>query len=469
MKITEKLILLAEILSQRGTLYLVGGIVRNTLLGINDGRDDIDVCADLSTMEVERLLAGTCFKIVASYKRFGTLLIETIDGKEKYEFTSFREDSYRIGSGLHSPVSVNFTKNINIDAERRDFKCNAVYYDILKGVPVDPLGGMKTIKEKVISATRNPNIIFGEDPLRILRMVRQAVELNFNIDPKTYDGAKENVDLIAGISKERIRDEFRRIICADQKYPGYSAKDSHIKGLKMLFEIGAMKYILPSILELSKIKEGNTDQTLLDMAINAYSYAESKVRIAALLHNVGKPYQLSKMNTIYGHEINSANEVVNLLGEKGLMFPKEEVFYNSKLVRECFYNYNGEVKDNKLIDFIRTNQTIFDDLMSLKEALYKTYSKNDEWRKIIDHFKAIKQKMIADKIPFRYQDFYINGNDCLAYGFKEAEIKEVLAELYKLSAYNPRLRTKEGQIKFLENKQKKRQEIGDETNDDIRS
>lgn len=459
MKITDRLILLAEIVSQKGTLYLVGGSVRNTLLGINDGRDDIDVCADLSTFEIERLLAGTCFRIVASYKRFGTLVIETIDGTEKYEYTSFREDSYRIGSGIHSPVFVNFTKNIDIDAERRDFKCNAIYYDILKGIPVDPIGGMKTIREKIIVTTRQPDLVFGEDPLRILRLIRQACELNFKIETKTYEAAKRNVDLLAGISRERIREEFKRIIYSDTKYDGYSDEKSHVRGVKMLIDTGAMKYVLPSLIHLSEIKEEGREESLLDMAIKAFEYADSKVRIAALLHNIGKPTALDKHKTFNGHEKYSAFETKRLLGDEGLMFPKAEVLCNYRLVRDAFYNFDGNTGDNKIIGYIRMNQMLFDELLLLKKALYQAYDfKKYEWEKILQKFKDIKSKIIEEKIPLKYQDLYINGNDCLTIGFKDSEIKEVLAELYKYAAFNARLRTKEGQLKFLQNKYDKKVE-----------
>ena len=126
-------------------LYAVGGYVRNFLI---DGTvsADLDIAAPLSTEEIETAARACGFKIVAEYKRTGTAVL--FDGARKYEYTRFRTDFYGSG-GVHTPTATAFTEDIALDAVRRDFKCNAVYYEIKNGEIVDPLNGVSDIQSKI--------------------------------------------------------------------------------------------------------------------------------------------------------------------------------------------------------------------------------------------------------------------------------------------------------------------------------
>ena len=167
--ISEKLRALAE--RAPFPLYIVGGAVRDALANLPSSQD-WDICAPVSA-ERFSALAEECGLIVnGAYKNTGT--VNLTDGKVKMEFTSFRTDRYRRGE--HAPASIEFTTDIRTDALRRDFKCNAVYYDIRTGEIVDPLGGVKDIESRTISATRDADEVFSEDGLRLMRLARLAAQ-----------------------------------------------------------------------------------------------------------------------------------------------------------------------------------------------------------------------------------------------------------------------------------------------------
>ena len=194
----KKLNTLASVLNK--PLYVVGGACRDFLADLKRADSDWDVCAPLSAETVCAAAEGVGFNITAVYKNTGTVLMSA-DG-EDYEFTSFRTDRYV--RGKHSPEEVFFTDDIESDARRRDFKCNAVYYDIVAQKFVDPLGGIKDIEDKKVTTVVSAKKVFGEDGLRLMRLCRIAAQVGFTPTEACLDGARENCALIGEIAKERI-------------------------------------------------------------------------------------------------------------------------------------------------------------------------------------------------------------------------------------------------------------------------
>jgi tRNA nucleotidyltransferase (CCA-adding enzyme) len=285
-ELSKNLIKLAQLFTS--PLYVVGGHVRNSLLGIESF--DVDLASDLTPQQVAELLDGTEFSLASINKRLGTLKIIVIGGRESFEYTTFREDSYP-QSGAHSPQEVCFTNDILTDAKRRDFKANAVYYDILQDKIIDLLGGLNDIKHRVISTTRSPMEVFSEDGLRILRMVRQACELGFDIDGNTFKVAAENVDLLKDISAQRIREELIKIINADHKYPSLILPNAHERGIRLLDELGALKYVLPDLAESKGFNQHSKFHChdVFEHTMIVFKNCPPSARIAALLHDLAKP------------------------------------------------------------------------------------------------------------------------------------------------------------------------------------
>jgi len=212
-------------------LYLVGGFVRDTLLGRPSC--DIDVCSDLAPDAVCRLLEASAFMIPQSNMPLGTLII--VSGDFKCEYTCFRTESYRPGGG-HAPESVAFPASMAEDALRRDFTVNALYYDIGAGRVIDPLKtGLGDLARRVVRTTRDPHEVFGEDPLRIMRLCRIAGALGFDIDSPTLAAAAELAHTAASLTRHRIGDELFKLL------EGGGA------GLTLLYDTGAAAVVSPCI------------------------------------------------------------------------------------------------------------------------------------------------------------------------------------------------------------------------------
>ena len=209
LQVSEKL----RALAQRAPfpLYIVGGAVRDALADL-PASPDVDLCAPAPAEQLSALAQEAGIAVNGVYKTTGT--VNMTDGENKLEFTSFRTDRY--GGGEHAPSSVKFTKDIRKDALRRDFKCNAVYYNIRTGELADPLGGISDIENRRITTTRDADEVFAEDGLRLMRLARQAAQLGFVPTVECILGAKFNAARISKIVPERIFAELQLILHADE-------------------------------------------------------------------------------------------------------------------------------------------------------------------------------------------------------------------------------------------------------------
>ena len=208
-------------------LYIVGGYVRNQLLGIKN--DDIDICSSLTLDRVEELLSESDFKFKLKSKTLGTATISK--GDEKFEYTTFRRDFYP-NNGQHSPERVEFVESIEEDAKRRDFTCNAIYYDIRYDRLIDFYNGKVDIEKRILRTVETPDVVFSHDGVRILRLFRFQCELNFKIDKETLEGAFKYKENLRDISGERLVYEITRILHSSSAYKGLSKPNAYMKALK---------------------------------------------------------------------------------------------------------------------------------------------------------------------------------------------------------------------------------------------
>ena len=173
----KNLILLAEAVPK--PLYVVGGSVRDYLAGFPLSTPDWDICSPLSAEKFAELAKTHGFEVKSVYKNTGTVKVKDAEGVD-YEYSCFRSDKYV--RGTHVPVEIYFTDDITLDARRRDFTVNAVYYDVKSDNFVDPLGGIPAIQEKRLTTVAPAEKVFGEDGLRLMRLARQAAQLGFAPD-----------------------------------------------------------------------------------------------------------------------------------------------------------------------------------------------------------------------------------------------------------------------------------------------
>lgn len=367
--------------------YLVGGCVRDLLM--NREPKDWDITTNAKPLEIQKILStfagATADKPATVYEnKFGTVAVKTRSDDPKLkiiEITTYRiEGKY---TDKRHPDEIKFAKTVEEDLSRRDFTINALALEVesekrkVKGdgflLPplnfklVDPFRGQEDIKNKIIRTVGKPEDRFNEDALRLIRAVRFSTELDFKIEEETIGAIKKEAGLIEFIAKERIRDEFVKIIMTDE------AK----KGIEFLEEFGLLKYIIPELREGIGVGQNKHHiYGVWEHNLNALEYAVKKkynleIRLAALFHDIGKPKTKAGDgldSTFYNHEIVGAKMTAKILDK--LHFPKEIAGKIIHLVCYHLFYYNvGEVTEAGVRRFLsRVGPENVDDLIKIREA-----------------------------------------------------------------------------------------------------
>lgn len=437
-KVSEKLKKLAQYLGN--SLFIVGGYVRNSLL--NFAVSDVDIAAEHTPEEVFNLLKDTEFSVSYTSEKLLTLSISC--GKERYEYTTFRTDSYGVG---HSPTKVTATSDINKDALRRDFTINAIYYDINSQEIVDPINGLKHLKEKVIVTTREGEEVFCEDGLRLMRLARLSAELGFEVEKNTLSAAKQFAYKIKEISTERIRDELDKILVADTKY---GRKDAHVNGLRLLTEIGVLQYILPELtlgIGMQQRKDFHK-YDVFDHTLNTVKHASADIRLAALLHDIGKPQCYKKNGRYIGHDVAGEKLTHEILNR--LKYPKKVIAETKRLVLAHMFDLKMDAKENTVRLFVQRNYDIIDKLYALKQADYLggglLSGISPSAKRLMDTY----HDMIKENVPFTYKELLVDGEDLIKLGVPQKDRTTALYELLRECALaSATLTTREKQMEFL--------------------
>ncbi len=419
-------------------LYAVGGYVRDMLLGYECG--DIDLCAPLTADGLKNMLSS--FTVSEKSMRMGTVQISK--GNFRAEYTAFRTDSYEPGSGKHCPNEVRFTDDIREDALRRDFKCNAVYLRLADRQYVDPLGGIEDIKNKILSAADEPRKVFEADGLRLLRLVRFAAELGFDIEAETFAAAKAYASRVEDIAAERVRDELSRIFVADTRH---GVKGAHLRGLRLLDEFGLIRLLLPELAALKGLKQ-NPKYHLYDAyehSLRAFEAAPPRLRWAALLHDIGKAVAMAESGTMRGHENASAALADDILGR--LKFSNDFRRRTVELVQNHMIDINGNTHMPKLRRSVVRHADIIEDLLSLMDAdaIASAGSLTRENR-----LRAAYEEMQRLGLPMSVDMLKIDGNDLVKSGVPAKMRADLLKRLLEDTALDPNLNDREAALRYIE-------------------
>ncbi len=437
-EVPEKLKKLRE--NMKVPLYITGGMVRNALLGIEEKAQDFDIAAPMRAEEFLTCARETeGIKVKCIYERTGTARLT--DGHNVFEYSAFRKESYGEG-GFHTPEKVEFTEDIKEDALRRDFKCNALYYDIQKERIVDPLGGLKDIEDRVLSSVRAGGEVFKEDGLRLLRLCRLYGELDLDVEQETLAGAKRYAGNIADISAERINSELKMMLQSDKKY-SVSRKNGHYLCFKLAKETGILDYIMPELTSCDKIEQRKDyhKYDVLEHSFRALLYADPSVRLAALLHDVGKAVCFAKNGNFYGHDRVSAELCDRIM--RRLRFSKAEISECVRLIALHMADLKGEDREIKIKRLIVANYDIFDKLMLLKEADFKACKDEEGHCPTVRKWQKIYAEMRKNKTPFTLKELKIGGKELIEAGITGREIGETLEYLLHLCTERPELNQSE--------------------------
>ena len=414
-------------------LYVVGGAVRDTLAGLTplNSVRDWDICSPMRFEEFLEVAEACGFTAKSVFKNTGTVKLTDSEHNE-YEYCSFRSDKYV--RGTHVPVEIYFTDDIRLDARRRDFTANAVYFDIKNEKIVDPLDGVTAIKEKRLTTVAESEKVFGEDGLRLMRLARQAACLGFMPDKECLLGAKQNAALIDDISPERIFAELTQLLSADKKYGN---EDGVLQGLQLLDETGVLARIFPE-LALGKGMAQRADfhkYDVLEHSLRAAAYADESVRLAALLHDVAKPFCTLRDGNSYAHPQEGARIAKEILTR--LKAPKKLLQRIPALVEWHMYDFDCKTSENKLRRFFVTHLDILEDLLLLKQADFSACTDDFSIAPTCKRWEALLEKMKAENAPLRIKDLALSGKDILDLGILEKHIATVLNALLLHAAVQP--------------------------------
>lgn len=293
--------------------YLVGGCVRDLIIGRTP--KDWDVTTNATPEQIIPLFEKTFYE-----NSFGT--VGVVLNEEVIEVTPYRiESEYKDG---RRPESVSFSLNIEDDLKRRDFTINALAYSPIRQDLIDLFEGIKDIKDKTVRAVGEAKHRFQEDGLRVLRAVRFSAELGFTINKETEQALYDSREMLEKIAKERIRDEFSKIIMSD----------SPMVSIFMCQKLGILKYIIPELEDGLETEQNQAHSyTVFEHLLRSLQCAADKkypfeVRLAALLHDIGKPesrrYSKEKGDyTFYGHEVIGARMSQKIL--ERFNFPRKTI------------------------------------------------------------------------------------------------------------------------------------------------
>lgn len=424
-------------------VYVVGGYVRNSLRALKP--TDIDLAGPAP---VSALKLPSKYRVKTVNFRLGTAQIKF--GKEVYEYTPFRVESYDKG---HTPSEVFFTTDIKQDALRRDFTCNSVYYDAVNDELLDFVGGISDIEKGIVRSYR-PDRILSSDGLRVLRLIRFACQLGFKIDGTTANVAMAKAELLKEISQERKRDELGKMLNADA---ANGIDQAHYRAMKLLAKMGIFKYLIPEVEQCMNVAQNPQyhKYDVVEHTFRAVAYAPPKVRLAALFHDLGKAYCMEKHGNMHGHELVGAQIAEHRMGYYGLRYSNDEIAFVKRLVLNHMYDMAGNTSAAKVRRFVASNFDIIDDLVDLINAdrLATGMITRDELDE--NRFTRVKWDIIESGAPVYVSDLEIDGNDCKDAGLDGEQIGAFLDEMLDICLQNPTLNNRDWLMRRAEIKAEK--------------
>ncbi|HZX20927.1 MAG TPA: CCA tRNA nucleotidyltransferase [Clostridia bacterium] len=421
--------------------YIVGGCVRDSILGLVP--NDWDICTNCVPGEMLHIFSP--FKVILTGFKHGTVTV--VIGGENYEITTYRIDGDYI-DGRH-PEEVIFTDKLKEDLRRRDFTINAMAYNDRVGL-IDYYGGVQDILDKKIRCVGDPVERFKEDYLRMLRGVRLATQLEYNLESGTFDAIKELCGNIVNISAERIREELNEILLSRTPSVGF----------RLLDVTGLLKYIMPELETCVGFEQHNPchHEDVFNHTLSVVDNTESDLilRLAALFHDIGKPetfvLDARGRGRFYNHSVIGAEIAEDIM--KRLRYDSRSIEQVAILVKEHMSRYEN-LSDKAMKRFInRVGRDNIDRLFKLQIADIEAIAEEDE----IDVSGILKlkgevKKILDEKQPLSVKDLEVDGYNLMELGIPEGkQIGTILTELLEIVLENPETNKKDILMKLAKDK-----------------
>ncbi|MBI2087096.1 MAG: HD domain-containing protein [Candidatus Zambryskibacteria bacterium] len=386
--------------------FLVGGCVRDLLL--DRVPKDWDITTIATPEKIQKILPDSFYE-----NEFGTVGVKTRSVSEKGNLDVVEITPYRLESeysDARHPDKVTWGKTIKEDLARRDFTINALAYNIEKEELVDLFEGQSDLKKKLIRTVGEPEERLKEDALRMFRALRIASELNFAIEHETQLAIEDNVDLLEKISRERIRDEFVKIIMSD----------SPVIALELSARLGLLKYISPEFEKGIGVEQNKAHAyTVWEHLLRSLDHAVKKnfplhVRLAALFHDIAKPHTRARKKddwTFYGHEVVGAKLARKIL--ENLRFSKETVEKVTKLVRwHMFFSETETISLSAVRRIVRNvGPDLIWDLMNVRTADRVGTGRPKEVPYRLRKYKSMVEEVLRD--PISVKQLVVDGEDVM--------------------------------------------------------
>ncbi len=388
--------LIGELRNRTHKAYLVGGCVRDRLLGVEP--KDFDISTDATPAQIAEYFPSAL--LVGAH--FGVVLIK--QGAAQVEVATFRSEGEY--TDARRPDEVHFESDPALDAQRRDFTINGLMEDPLTGEIIDAVGGRSDLANKTIRAIGDPERSFSEDHLRMLRGVRFAARLGFEIEPQTLTAIRGQAEQVKTVSAERVRDELLRIL----------SEGGGRRGLALLDELGLLAHLLPEVKAFQGVEqppeyhpEGDVWTHVLLM-FEKMGRATPSLAMGVLLHDVGKPptFRMADRIRFDGHAELGAVMARDLLGK--LRFSNEEIEHVTALVANHMkFKDVQKMRSSTLKRFLRMER--FDEHLALHRL--DCLASNGK----MESYEFVRQKLAEFGAETLHPPRLLSGRDLIAAGY----------------------------------------------------